>query len=51
MGEFHGEIIVVPDPAYYALWLVLAGVIVVIWGAQTMTGADEVPRPPLPSSR
>ncbi len=49
--NFTAEIIVVPDPAYYALWFVLAGLIVAIWGTQTMTNADEVPHPPLPSTR
>ncbi len=49
--NFTAEIIVVPDPAYYALWFALAGVIVTIWGTQTMTNADEIPHPPLPSTR
>jgi len=49
--NFTAEIIVVPDPAYYALWYVLAGVIIAIWGTQTMTNADEAPLPPLPSTR
>ena len=49
--NFTAEIIVVPDPAYYALWFVLAGAIVAIWGAKTMTAADEVPHPPLPATR
>jgi hypothetical protein len=40
---------VVPDPAYYGLWFVLAAAIVAIWGARTMTTADEVPHPPLPT--
>ncbi|MFC7096397.1 type II CAAX endopeptidase family protein [Halobaculum marinum] len=43
------EFIVVPDPAYYGLWFVLAAAIVAIWGAKTMTAADEVPHPPLPT--
>jgi membrane protease YdiL (CAAX protease family) len=49
--NFTAEIIVVPDLVYYALWFVLAGAIVAIWGAQTMTDADEVPHPPLPSTQ
>ena len=48
--NFTAEIIVVPDPAYYGLWFVLAGVIVAVWGAKTMTAAPEVPHPPLPTS-
>jgi membrane protease YdiL (CAAX protease family) len=48
--NFTAELIVVPDAIYYALWFVLVGVIVAIWGAKTMTAADEVPHPPLPSS-
>jgi membrane protease YdiL (CAAX protease family) len=47
--NFTAEIIVVPDPAYYGLWFVLAAAIVAIWGARTMTTADEVPHPPLPT--
>ncbi|SFR56910.1 CAAX protease self-immunity [Halogeometricum rufum] len=47
--NFTAEVIVVPDPAYYGLWFVLAAVIVAVWGRRTMTGADEVPHPPLPS--
>jgi hypothetical protein len=49
--NFTAEIIVVPDPAYYALWFVLAVVIVARWGPQTMANVDEVPHPPLPSVR
>jgi hypothetical protein len=41
---------VVPDIPYYGLWFVLAGAIVAIWGAKTMTADDEVPHPPLPSA-
>jgi len=48
--NFTAEIIVVPDLAYYALWFVLAGAIVAIWGAKTMTAADEVPHPPHPAT-
>ena len=47
--NFTAETIVVPDPAYYGLWFVLAAAIVAIWGAKTMTTADEVPHPPLPT--
>ncbi|MDT3435964.1 type II CAAX endopeptidase family protein [Haloarcula sp. 1CSR25-25] len=47
--NFTAETIVVPDPFYYGLWFVLAGAIVATWGAKTMTTADEVPHPPLPS--
>jgi membrane protease YdiL (CAAX protease family) len=47
--NFTAELIVVPDPIYYALWWVLAGGIVVLWGAKTMTDAPEVSHPPLPS--
>lgn len=49
--NFTAETIVTPDPIYYGLWFVLAGVIVVIWGAKTMRSAPEVPHPPLPSNR
>ncbi|WP_080506223.1 CPBP family intramembrane glutamic endopeptidase [Halorubrum aidingense] len=47
--NFTAETIVVPDIPYYTLWFVLAGAIVAIWGAKTMTADDEVPRPPLPT--
>ncbi|AUV83882.1 CPBP family intramembrane metalloprotease [Salinigranum rubrum] len=47
--NFTAELIVVPDPLYYALWWVLVVVIVALWGAKTMTAASEVPHPPLPS--
>lgn len=49
--NFTAEIIVVPDLVYYALWFVLAGAIVAIWGAKTMTAADEVPHPPQPTTQ
>jgi membrane protease YdiL (CAAX protease family) len=48
--NFTAEVIVVPDPLYYGLWFVLAGAIVALWGAKTMTTADEVPHPPQPSN-
>jgi membrane protease YdiL (CAAX protease family) len=48
--NFTAETIVVPDPVYYALWFVLAGGVVVIWGGRTLSEADEVSRPPLPSA-
>jgi len=48
--NFTAETIVVPDPVYYALWFVLAGTVVVIWGGGTLSEADEVSRPPLPST-
>lgn len=46
--NFTAEVVVVPDVPYYALWFVLAGAIVAIWGAKTMTNTPEVPHPPLP---
>ncbi|MDS0293644.1 type II CAAX endopeptidase family protein [Halogeometricum luteum] len=47
--NFTAEVVVVPDAVYYPLWFALTGVIVAVWGAKTMTAADEVPHPPLPS--
>jgi membrane protease YdiL (CAAX protease family) len=47
--NFTAELIVVPDPIYYALWFVLLGAIVARWGAKTMTDAPEVPLPPAPA--
>lgn len=49
--NFTAEIIVVSDVVYYALWFVLAGAIVAVWGAETMTTDDEVPHPPASSIR
>ncbi len=48
--NFTAEIIIVPELIYYALWFALAGGIVGIWGAKTMTAADEAPHPPEPAS-
>ncbi|MEA5389245.1 hypothetical protein VB779_21035 [Haloarculaceae archaeon H-GB11] len=48
--NFTAETIVAPDPLYYGLWFVLAGAIVAIWGAETMSNAPEMPHPPLPSN-
>jgi len=47
--NFTAEVVVVPDPAYYALWFVLAGAFVWVWGAKSTRGTDDVPHPPLPS--
>lgn len=47
--NFTAEIIVVPEIIYYPLWFVLAGVLVAMLGAKTLTTADEVPHPPLPT--
>jgi len=47
--NFTAEVIVVPEVVYYPLWFVLAGVLVARLGARTLTTADEVPHPPLPS--
>ena len=47
--NFTAEAIVVADATYYPLWVLLAVAVVAVWGPRTMTGADEVPRPPLPA--
>ncbi len=49
--NFTAEIIVVSDIPYYTLWFVVAGLIVAVWGAKTLTATDEVQHPPLPSPR
>lgn len=49
---FHGwvnvvsEAVEVGDAIYYAHWVLLAALLTVVWGAATLTTAEEVPRPP-----
>lgn len=45
--NFVSETIEVADQFYYPIWVLFAVLIVGIWGAKTMTTADDVPRPPL----
>lgn len=44
--NFTAEAFEVADLSYYLVWLLLAVLLAVIWGPETLTGADEVPRPP-----
>jgi uncharacterized protein len=47
--NFTAETIEVADVFYYSHWVLLAVIITAIWGAATLTNAEEVPRPPLAS--
>ena len=47
--NFVSETIEVGDVFYYAHWVLLAVFLPVIWGAKTLTNAEETPRPPLPT--
>ncbi len=44
--NFVSETIEVADEFYYPVWVLLAVLIVGLWGAETLTNADDVPRPP-----
>jgi membrane protease YdiL (CAAX protease family) len=43
--NFVSETVEVADQFYYPIWVLSAVLIVLIWGAKTMTNADDVPRP------
>lgn len=45
--NFVSETIEVGDLSYYTHWVLLAVLLTVIWGAKTLSSAEEVPRPPL----
>ena len=45
--NFVSETVEVADQFYYPVWVVLAVLVVLIWGIKTLTNADDVPRPPL----
>ncbi|QLG50612.1 CPBP family intramembrane glutamic endopeptidase [Natrinema halophilum] len=49
--NFVSETIEVADVIYYSHWVLLAVLLTAIWGAKTLTNAEEVPRPPLPLDR
>ncbi|SFC51808.1 CAAX protease self-immunity [Halobiforma haloterrestris] len=49
--NFVSETIEVADVIYYSHWVLLAVLLTAIWGARTLTNAEEVPRPPLPLDR
>jgi len=44
--NFVSETIEVGDIFYYSLWVLFAILLTAIWGAKTLTNAEEVPRPP-----
>ncbi|KAB1187932.1 MULTISPECIES: CPBP family intramembrane glutamic endopeptidase [Haloferax] len=49
MVNFTGEIIALTpraDAIATVSWVVLVGVLAVVWGSQTLTSSDEVPQPP-----
>jgi len=45
--NFTAETIEVADLFYYGHWVLLAVILTAVWGAETLTNADEVPRPPV----
>jgi len=45
--NFVSETVAVADKFYYSIWVLLAVVITLLWGAETLTKTDDVPRPPL----
>lgn len=49
--NFTAETVEVADPAYYLAWILAAALVAVVWGPETLTGADDVPRPPAPDAR
>lgn len=44
--NFVSDTIEVGDVSYYAHWVLLAVLLTAVWGAKTLTNADDVPRPP-----
>jgi membrane protease YdiL (CAAX protease family) len=44
--NFVSETIEVGDLSYYSHWVLLAVLLTVVWGAKTLTNAEDVPRPP-----
>lgn len=49
--NFTAETIEVADVFYYGTWVLLAVLLVVLWGPKTLTDAEAVPSPPLPARR
>ncbi|WP_243637817.1 CPBP family intramembrane glutamic endopeptidase [Natrarchaeobius oligotrophus] len=49
--NFTAETIEVADVFYYGSWILLATLLVVIWGPKTLTRANDVPHPPLGDER
>ena len=45
--NFISDSIEVADEFYYPVWVLLAILLTGIWGAKTLTNADEVPHPPV----
>jgi membrane protease YdiL (CAAX protease family) len=45
--NFVSETIEVADQFYYPIWVLFAVIVVLVWGANTLTNADDVPRPPV----
>jgi membrane protease YdiL (CAAX protease family) len=45
--NFVSDTIEVADEFYYPTWVLLAILLTILWGAKTLTNADEVPRPPI----
>jgi uncharacterized protein len=49
--NFTAETIEVAEIFYYPHWVLLAVLLVVIWGPRTLTNAEDVPHPPLRAER
>lgn len=49
--NFTAEAVAIGDIFYYSSWVLLAVILTVVWGAETLTRADEVPRPPVGAER
>lgn len=47
--NFVSETLEVGDIFYYSHWVLLGVLLTAVWGAKTLTTAEEVPRPPLPN--
>jgi uncharacterized protein len=49
--NFTAEAVEVAEVFYYGTWVLLAIVLVAIWGSKTLTRVSAAPRPPLPARR
>ncbi|WP_433628337.1 CPBP family intramembrane glutamic endopeptidase [Halomicrococcus sp. NG-SE-24] len=49
--NFVSQSFEVADASYYSHWVLLAVLITAIWGAKTLTNAEQVPHPPLPTKQ
>lgn len=49
--NFVSDTVEIADEFYYPIWVLLAILVTVVWGAKTLTNADEVPSPPVNAER